>query len=121
MIIKLNNDGTITIEPQKVPEDLESVYISYKYPKGLNHLRTVLKWGGFTYEGKDMYIKKAPINFNMKVTLYNGEEIFKEYRTQEEPSLYVGYGIKTLEPDILAYIKSLEQEIKSLKERGDIV
>jgi hypothetical protein len=121
MILRLNLNGTITIEPQKVPEDLKSVYISYVYPKGLNHLRTVLTWGGQDYEGNDMYIKKTPTRFDMKVTLYNGQAIFKEYRAQLEPALYVGYNIKAIEPDIVEYIKKLEQEVKRLKEWGDVV
>ena len=121
MIIKLNIDGTITIEPRPVPEPLDNVYISYIFPKGLNHLRPVLNWGGTIYEGQNVHIKKVPDKYGMKVTLYNGDEVFKVYKTEEVPQLYIGYHIKYVEPNLLARLKELELENKELRERGDII
>lgn len=121
MILKLNTDGSITIEPQRVPESLDKVYISYIFPKGLNHLKPVLTWGGIDYVGNEMYISKTPTNFDMRVTLYNGTEIYKAYKTKEVPSLFIGYNITKIEPDLIKHITELEAELKELKERGDII
>lgn len=121
MIIKLNSDGTIDIMPQTVPESLDSVFIAYIFPKGLNHLRPVLTWGGVQYEGQNKYISKAPTNFDMKVSLYNGNELYKEYKSTTKPTLYIGYNIELIQPDICKYISKLEKEVKDLKERGDII
>lgn len=121
MIIRLNTDSTITIEPQKVPEDLASVYVSYIFPKGLNFLQPVLTWGGIRYPGNNIYIEKAPTNFRMKVTLYDGVNVYKEYRLKETPRLYIGYNINNIEPDIIKYLRELEEENRELKERGDII
>lgn len=121
MIIKLNSNGTIDIEPQVVPESLDNVLISYIFPRGLNHLKPVLTWGGVKYEGQNVYISKTPTRFDMKVSLYDGTEVYKEYRTSEVPTLYVGYHIERIQPDILRRVKELEKEVKDLKERGDII
>ena len=121
MIIELNTDSTITIVPQRVPEDLESVYVSYIFPKGLNFLHPVLTWGGVNYPGNNIYIEKTSTNFAMKVTLYNETEVYKEDELQEEPRLYVGYNIQTIEPDLIKQLRELEEENRMLKERGDII
>jgi hypothetical protein len=121
MIIKLNTDGTITIEPRPIPEPLDRVYISYVLPKGFNHLRPVLDWGGVLYEGQDVYISKSPTKFNMKVTLYNGEEVHKVYKTKATPQLYIGYDINCIRRDLLCCLERLERENQELKERGDII
>lgn len=121
MIIKLNTDSSITVVPQSVPENLKSIRVSYIFPKGLNHLKPILTWGGEVFEGNNMYISKTNTKFDMKVVLYNGEEVYKTYKTKEEPSLFVCYGIYNIRPDIIEYIKALEKENKELKERGDII
>jgi hypothetical protein len=121
MIIKLNTDGTITIEPRRIPEPLENIYIAYKFPKGLNHLKPVLNWGGVIYEGQNKHIKKSASDFEMKVTLYSGTEIFKEYKGLAVPQLFLSYHVDDIEPDLLAQLRRLEQENKELKERGEIV
>lgn len=122
MIIKLNLDGTITIKPMKVPENLESVRISYVFPKGLDYLQPMLVWGGEVFEGNNLRISKKPPYFDMVVHLFNanGEHV-REYVLKETPDLYIGYGIKTLSPDIIAYIQELEKENKDLKEKGDLI
>lgn len=121
MIIKLNSNSTATVVPQEVPENLNNIYISYVFPKGLNHLRPVLVWGGETYEGNNIYIKKTNLSFDFKVTLYDGEEVYKVYKSEATPHLFIAYNINRLEPNLINYIKELEQENKELKERGDIV
>lgn len=121
MIIKLNSNGSIDILPQSVPEPLDRVFISYIFPKGLNHLRPVLTWGNVDYEGQNKCISKSAVGFDMKVTLYNGNEFYQEFKTTHEPLLYVGYNIELIQPDICAYVSKLEKEIKNLKERGDII
>lgn len=121
MIIKLNVDGTATVVPQKVPEDLESVRISYVFPKGVNFLHPVLTWGGVDYPGDNVYIKKTSTNFEMKVTLYSGNEVYKEYTVLEQPRLYVGYNIQKIEPDLIKELQELREENRALKERGDII
>jgi len=121
MIIKLNSNGTIDILPQAVPESLDNVFITYIFPKGLNHLKPVLTWGGVQYEGQNKCISKTPTKFDMKVSLYNGDELYKEYTTTIKPTLYVGYNIELIQPDICKYVNKLEQEVKTLKERGDVI
>lgn len=122
MKIKLNLDGTISIKPMKVPENLKSVHISYVFPKGLNYLQPMLIWGGEVFEGDNIRISKGSTFFDMKVILFNsnGEHV-REYLLEEEPDMYIGYGIKTIAPDILAYIRELEKENKRLKEKGDLI
>lgn len=121
MRIKLNTEGTISVIPQSTPENLNSIYISYVFPKGLNFLTPVLTWGDQTYSGDRIYIKKAPINFNMKVVLYKDNEVYKVYRTTETPELYIGYNIDQIAPDIVQRLRALEEENLMLKERGDII
>lgn len=121
MIIKLNSNGSIDIVPQVVPESLDSVLISYVFPTGLNHLKPVLTWGGVRYEGQNIYISKVSTKFDMKVSLYNGNELYKEYRASTQPTLYIGYNIERIQPDIFKHMQELEQEVKDLKERGDII
>jgi len=121
MILKLNTDGTIEVLPQAVPEDLRNDYLTYIFPKGLNHLRPVLLWGGQRFEGHNKYIQKANDTFAIKVQLFNGTELFKEYRLYKEPSLYIGYNVEQLEPNLLKRIQDLETENRTLKEKGDIL
>lgn len=121
MIIRLNTDGTITIVPRRIPEPIDNIYLQYEFPKGLNHLRPVLIWGGVKYEGQNKHISKAPIKFDMRVILYNGDAIFKEYYKEESPQLFVGYDIEQIEPDLLNRLNELELENQTLKERGDII
>lgn len=121
MIIKLNIDGTLHVLPRAVPEPLEDVHISYIFPKGLNHLKPVLTWGGEDYEGNNIRIKKEPSDFKMIVTLYNENSVFKKYYSSEAPKLYIGYHIEKLEPNLLKRLLELELENKELKERGDIL
>lgn len=121
MIIKLNKDGTIDIEPRAIPEPLDNVYLSYVFPKGLNHLRPVLNWGGVLYEGQEKYIAKSLGKFDIKVTLYDGAEVYKVYKTKETPQMYIGYRINHIEPNLLKKLRALEIENKDLKERGDII
>ena len=121
MIIKLNTDGSITIAPQACPESLDAIYLSYIFPKGLNHLQPVLNWGGEIFEGHSKFIKKKNYNFHMKVTLYAEGELVKTYKQSVQPSLYVGYHIEKIQPNIVQRMRELELEVIELKERGDII
>lgn len=122
MILKLNTNGTITIEPMIIPEPLESIYISYIFPKGLNYLQPILYWGGETFIGDNIRISKSNKAFNMRVELINHEdESVKEYILNVEPDMYVGYNIKKLEPNIIQYLELLADKNKELEEKGDII
>jgi hypothetical protein len=121
MIIKLNKDSTITVMPREVPENLNNVFISYIFPKGLNHLQPVLIWGTEVFEGQNRCVSKSPTGFNMKVILYDGKQVYKEYKSDVVPELYVGYNIELLEPNLCKYVRALEKEVTELKEKGDVL
>lgn len=122
MILKLTKEGIVKTEPQKTPEDLNSVFIKYIFPKGLNHLKPVLVWGNNQYEGNNIYIKKPNDNkFDMKVTLYDGEEKFKTYTNKDKPSIFIAYSLDNINPDLLNYIRYLEEKNRELEEKGDVL
>lgn len=124
MIIKLKPNGTLEVLPQAVPEFSENILIEYIMPKGLNHLQAVLQWGTDKFIGNNIRITKNPTNlFPFKVTLYDGDDIYKTYTLQENQiaHTYIGYNILKLHPNIIKYVEDLEKENKELRERGDVI
>lgn len=121
MIIKLNVDGSIKVLPQLVPEHLSEIYIEYIYPENIGYLKPVLRWGAGIYEGDNIYIKKTDLNFEMTVDLMFKDKIINTYTHVGEPEIFISYGLTTVAPNIIEYVKELEKENRELKERGDLI
>lgn len=122
MRLKLS-DRRITIENNEVPEALAHTSISYKYELGTNHLVPKLYINNVLKLEKDKgFIDLTPYDeLNLKVKLCDSNN--------QELHTYTGvfslYKLGTVGPeahiDIYKKAEELEQQVKDLLEKGDII
>lgn len=122
MIIQLRNES-ITIKQNNIPEYINKVFISYDYELGTNHYTPVLYIEDKVFKGNNIDIE-LDLNVdrvNMKVELLDTHNTIMKVYT----GVYTYFKTCTIGDrqhiDLYEEIDRLNEELKKLKEKGDVV
>lgn len=130
MVIKLMRDKAMIL-PMKYPEAFEHTFIEFIFELGTNHLIPVLYIEDYrVLDGNNAFVDMSKalrhVNANtkckVKVLLKDVENnILHKYEGTFPFYNYFILGTKPARIDFEVYIKSLEDEIRKLKEQGDLI
>jgi hypothetical protein len=120
MILKLIS-GKILIRVMFVPELKSNTYIQYEFEEGTAHLHPVLYFGNQIFKGDRIFIDiKDEVKAGdvvVKVELLDHQnKIIHIYESKVAYNIYQVLGQKPIRPDIEDYLYKLEEEIRVLKE-----
>jgi len=120
MILKLI-DGKILIQTMFVPELRLNTYIQYEFEEGTSHLHPVLYFGNQIFKGDRIFIdikdevKAGDVVVKVELLDYKNN-IIHIYESKVAYNVYHILGEKPIRPDIEDYLYKLEKEIRVLKE-----
>jgi hypothetical protein len=123
MILKLHKQK-ISIKPMAVPENTQHIHVQYEYEHNTKHLKPILRYEGYTYEGHTPVISIDTFKHHTYVTveLVDGLGIVvRQYSSIIPQHHYVVWGDKPIKPDLEAYIYALEKEVEALRNEGEVI